>query len=243
MQHFQVLALVSTLVCLNQEAFGIFRDQTAQSCLDYAKKGYKTNGFYQINHGNSLQTVYCDMESEPGSAWTLVKSFAFKNKALPAFSKRLLQFNYPVLPKTPNWFAYRMSLTRMNTLKLQSTHWRITCDFQNKPVDIHRDYALASFANFDLMTFTGGNVCKLMDYINVRGHLCASCTAGWYAYAHVNGGEALHFNSPSTGCQFAPGRGSVHSEDNFGLYLFTNKKFRCTSSPEATTNFWFGGYL
>ena len=183
------------------------------------------------------------MESEPGSAWTLVKSFALKNKALPAFSRRLLRFNYPVLPKTPNWFAYRMSLTPMNNLKQQSTHWRITCDFQNKPVDIHRDYALASFTNFDLMTFTGGIVCKLMDYINVRGHLCADCTAGWYAFAHFNGGEAVHLDSSVTGCQFAPGGGSVNSEDNFGLYLYTNKKFRCTSSPGATTNFWFGGYL
>ena len=184
------------------------------------------------------------MESEPGSAWTLVKSFAFKNKALPAFSRRLLRFNYPVLPKTPNWFAYRMLLTQMNNLKQQSTHWRITCDFQNKPADIHRDYALASFANFDFMTFTGTRVCKTMDYINVRGHLCARCTAGWYAFAYKNGGEVVHLDSSVSGtsCQFVPRGGSVPDEDNFGLYATTNRKFRCTSSPEATTNIWFGGY-
>ena len=175
------------------------------------------------------------MESEPGSAWTLVKSFAFKNKTLPAFSRRLLSFNYPVLPDTPNWFAHRMSLTPMNKLKQQSTHWRITCDFQNKPADIHRDYARASFANFDLMTFTGSYVCKLMDYINVRGHFCANCTASWHAY--------FHLDSSATGCQFEPTEGSEYSEDNFGLYFDTNSNFRCTSSPEATTNIWFGGYL
>ena len=180
------------------------------------------------------------MESEPGSAWTLVESFALKNKAIPAFSQRSLKINAPVLPKTPNWNRYRMSLSQMNDLKKQSTHWRVTCDFQAKPVDIYRDYAVARFKNFDVMTFEGGNVCKLMKYINVRGHQCAECTAGWYAYVK---GENVHFDSQATGCQFTPGKGAVYSEDNFGLYWFTNNKFRCTSSPNATTNFWFGGYF
>ena len=236
------------MVCFifqTHQTWGKFhRVVTAKSCLHLLKKGYKANGYYQINNnGNSFQTVYCDMESEPGSAWTLVESFAFKNKALPAFSKRVLKIDAPVLPKTPNWNVYRMPLTQMNNVKQQSTHWRITCDFQAKPADIYRDYALASFTNFDVMNFEGGNVCKLMEYINVRGHLCAKCTAGWYAYTSYNGGEALHLDSPSTGCKFTPGGGATRSEDNFGLYLYSNKKFRCTSSPDATTNFWFGGYL
>ena len=180
------------------------------------------------------------MESEPGSAWTLVESFALKNKAIPAFSQRTLKINAPVLPKTPNWNRYRMSLSQMNDLKKQSTHWRVTCDFQAKPVDIYRDYAVARFKNFDVMTFEGGNVCKLMKYMNVRGHQCAECTAGWFAYVNR---EGVHFDSTWTGCQFTPGGGAVGSEDNFGFYSRTNNKFRCTSSPDATTNFWFGGYF
>ena len=56
----------------------------SQSCLDYFKKGYKSDGFYKIRdfNGNSIITVYCDLTSEPGSAWTLDKSFAFKNRRL-----------------------------------------------------------------------------------------------------------------------------------------------------------------
>ena len=122
----------------------------------------------------------------------------------------------------------------MNDLKKQSTHWRVTCDFQTKPVDIYRDYAVAiRFKNFDVMTFEGGNVCKLMKYINVRGHQCAECTTAWYAYVNR---ESVHLDSTSTACQFTPRGGAVFSEDNFGLYLFKNTKFRCTSSPDATTN-------
>ena len=185
------------------------------------------------------------MESEPGSAWTLVESFALKNKAIPAFSQRSLKINAPVLPKTPNWNRYRMSLSQMNDLKKQSTHWRVTCDFQAKPVDIYRDYAVARFRNFNVMSFEGRNVCKLMKYINIRGHQCAECTAGWHAHiAHSTyGGNAVHIDSSLSGCQFTPASGGTMNEDNFGLYGVTNNKFRCTSSANATTNFWFGGYF
>ena len=30
-------------------------------------------------------------------------------------------------------------------------------------------------------------------------------------------------------------------EDNFGLYVVVNPKFRCSSTPNATTQFWIGG--
>lgn len=46
-----------------------------------------------------------------------------------------------------------------------------------------------------------------------------------------------------SGCQFNGQRGSVRAEDNFNYYDDYNKKFRCSSGPTATTNWWFGGYL
>ena len=179
------------------------------------------------------------MESEPGSAWTLVESFALRHKRMPAFSYRPLKLDYPVLSKTPNWNRYRMSFSQMSSIEKQSTHWRVTCDFQTKPVDLYQDYALARFTNFNVMNFTGVNVCKLMEYINVRGYQCTMCTAGWFA----RGGEGVHYDSTWKGCQFNSAGGAVGSEDNFGLYHYNNDKFRCTSSPDATTNFWFGGYF
>ena len=100
-------------------------------------------------------------------------------------SKHPLKTNAPVLPNTPNWNRYRMSLPQMQHLKSQSTHWRVTCDFQSNPADLHQDYALARFKDFNALSFLGSSVCKKMVYINIRGHECAECTAAvvcayWY---------------------------------------------------------------
>ncbi|CAB3976579.1 Hypothetical predicted protein [Paramuricea clavata] len=128
----------------------------------------------------------------------------------------------------------------MSRLRAQSTHWEVTCSFQTNSVDIYRDYARASFKEFDVLDFVGVKVCKKMEYINIRGQQCTQCTVGWFAKLNQ---WALHIDGPaSTTCQFKPGKDAVFTEDSFGHYWATNKKFRCTTSPDATTNYWFGGY-
>ncbi len=57
-----------------------------QSCIDHLRNGAKRLGYYKIYDaaGNGF-TVYCDMETEPGAAWTLVVSWSLKNKDFPSF--------------------------------------------------------------------------------------------------------------------------------------------------------------
>ena len=226
----------------------VYREPTARSCLDYAKKRYRTSGYYQIKMdetGEVYHIVYCDMESEPGSAWTLVQSYALKNKETTEFAKTPLKYDAPVHSDTPSWNAYRMSHSQMSHLKQHSTHWRITCDFQSNPVDLRRDYALASFLDFDAMTFQRTGVCKMVKYINIRGHQCFDCTAAWWARYDNSGKSSIHVDSSrtSSGCQLDASAGSISNEDNFGGYGTINSNFRCTSSLDATTNVWFGGYF
>ena len=81
----------------------------AKSCLDHLKFGQKDNGFYSVSDGtagNSF-TVYCDFTSEPGSAWTLVTSWAFKNKDMPNFYSLTFKTDAPVNENSPNMQAYR----------------------------------------------------------------------------------------------------------------------------------------
>ena len=178
------------------------------------------------------------MTSEPGSAWTLVMSYALKNKNVGQFGANgQMQNNLPVNEDSPNWNLYRMTLTQMNHLKSQSTHWRVTCSFPTHKVD-YTDYVRANFTDFDIMTFRGFGICKKVEYINIRGHQCAQCTSTWW-----QDNEAAHLDSTFTSCQFLPTQGSVSSEDNFGLYSYYNNKFRCSAGPPSTTNWWFGGYL
>lgn len=213
---------------------------TARSCVDYLKRGFKTNGYYQIFNfnANTFTTVYCDMTSEPGTAWTLIESISLKNKGLVQFYKHPLQTNAPVNEMSPNWNLYRMSLPQMINLKSQASHWRVTCSFPDHGVD-YTDYARAKFADFDIMTFIGNGVCKKMEYVNIRGHQCAQCTAKWWQMLNLYGPT---IDSSSGGCQFVATSGAVLSEDNFGYYFVVNNKFRCSSNPSSTTNWWFGGY-
>ena len=162
----------------------------ARSCLDLLRKGVKTSGHYKIYDctNDCFTNVYCHMECEPGAAWTLIESFALKNKGTAALRNHQLSANSPINEKTPiNWNIYRMSLSQMNALKPHSTHWRVTCSLPTHGVD-YRDYARANFVDFDIMAFTGSGVCKKMELVNIRGHQCAQCTAMWW---HINAHPAM----------------------------------------------------
>ena len=82
--------------------------------------------------------------------------------------------------------------------------------------------------------------CRPNEYINIRGNECVNCTA--YT-GYKKGIYSLHvesyFNPRS--CDFDASKTAVVSEDNFGMYDSTNPKFRCTSNPSDTTQFWIGG--
>ena len=219
------------------------RKITPRSCLSYMRRGFRSNGFYRIYDfkANIFMTVYCDMNSEPGTAWTLITSFALKNAQNDKVKKHPLQINAPVNEKSPNWNIYRMSLSQMTYLKSQSTHWRATCSFPTHGVD-YTDYVRAKFADFDIMTFLGDGICKKVEYINIRDHSCAQCTSKWW---QVRNTYAPHVDSTRTNCELNARHGSNTGgggEDNFGFYDVVNSKFRCTSGPSSTTNWWFGGY-
>ena len=106
------------------------------SCLDYLSRGSSTCGMYKLydNAGNSYP-VYCDVKSEPGTAWTLVMSWANRHRALPSFRSVPFKSNAPVNENAQNWNLYGLSLTRMRSLQSHSTHWRSTCSYPTYGVD------------------------------------------------------------------------------------------------------------
>ena len=212
--------------------------QSPRSCLDHFKNGLKTNGYYNIYDASSnLITVYCDMTSEPRKAWTLVTSWATSNKDMAEFQSTPLSQDSPVDESSPNWNRYRMSLSMMNDLSAQSTHWRATCNFPTHGLD-YTDYVRGKFVDFDVITFHGHNVCKRVEYVNIRGHKCSDCNLPWW---QNDGQYCLHTDSTYTTCGFDPTQGAGGSEDNFGAYRTSNANFRCTADASTTTNWWFGG--
>ena len=211
-----------------------------KSCVDYYVPGKSTCGIYRLfdEHGNSYP-AYCDFKSEPGTAWTLVMSWANINRGLPEFRQTPFKYDAPINENSHNWYMYRQSLKRIRSLAAHSTHWRATCNYPSHGVDF-TDYVRGNFKDFDIVNFLGSGVCKKVEHVNIRGHIGTHLTARFW---QVNDTFTLHIDSGSGGCDFDPRAGSVSSEDNFGFYLVINPKFRCTKRKFSTTQWWFGAHL
>ena len=142
---------------------------------------------------------------------------------------------------SPKWQEYLIKRHYLVWLRDHSTHWRATCRY-NTDGTVYTDYLRASFEDFDIVRVTPKvtSSCQKYELVNIRGNECANCTAAtWY----LKGAFPLHIDSSSRlGCDFDGSQSGdvVGSEDNFGYYQALNSKFRCTSSLEATTQFWFG---
>ena len=144
---------------------------------------------------------------------------------------------------SPNWQAYLIKRDYLVWFRDHSTHWRATCRY-NTDGTVYTDYLRASLEDFDIVKVTPmvGHGCQKYELVNIRGNECANCTAAtWY----LKGTFPLHVDSDYQllHCDFDGHQSGdvVPSEDNFGFYHNVNSEFRCTSSLEATTQFWFGG--
>ncbi|XP_044170779.1 uncharacterized protein LOC114956762 [Acropora millepora] len=212
------------------------------SCLDYLKRGLCNSscGVYKLygSNGNSFP-AYCDFQSEPGTAWTLVMSWSHAHRALAPFQSTPFSVNSPVNENAQNWKMYRLSLARMRSLQSHSTHWRATCSYPTHGVDF-RDYVRGNFKDFDIVNYIGAGQCKKAEFVSIRGH------NGMHQTVHFSQRKdtwGLHIDSSYANCQFKPSSGAVGSEDNFGFYGSTNPKFRCSKDDQSTTQWWFGAHL
>ena len=142
----------------------------------------------------------------------------------------------------PNWQAYLIKRPSLLWFRDRSTHWRATCRY-NTDGTVYTDYIRASFEDFDIIKDIPSRVskCRKYELVNIRGNECVNCTAAtWY----LKGTYPLHIDSYfDIGCEFNGGGtgDTIVAEDNFGFYGTVNPKFRCTSSSDATTQFWIGG--
>jgi len=187
---------------------------------------------------NNLFPVYCDFDSEAGYAWALIQSFSLTNDEM--FRDHRFGVDLPVHEDDEmiNWNAYRLSLSRMQSIANASTHLRATCNFPDDGL-VYTDYARAQLEGHDLFGFWIAQ-CRTYEYLNIRGTDCQECTAGtWQRKAwHINS----YISSTKAGCQF-DGSNGVYWEQNFGLYVYANSAFRCTANLNSTTQHWIGSKL
>ena len=225
-------------ICGNNPFPIIAHNYTAKSCLDHMRHGASHCGIYVINDGDEQYTVFCDINSEVGAAYTLVESFALQYNT-KGFNKRTLTQDFPVNHNSPRWDYYRLTKDRMLKLSGVSTHWRATCNFPEVGIDYH-DYVRVKMSQLNPVTFTGDAICKTVELIQLRGRLEFDLTVPFWQSK-----DNYHLCTVSSlqNCEIKATPKAVTSEHNWGFYRDTNPEFRCTSSPQSTTQFWFGGYL
>ena len=211
-----------------------------RSCKDLVTKGAKVTGMHTLyDFQNRPFLVYCDFDSEAVYAWALIQSFSLANKN--QFKTKRFAVDFPANEDdgTINWNAYRLSLSRMQSIADASTHLRATCNFPDDGL-VYTDYARAKLEGHDLFGLWAGQ-CRAYEFLNIRGIECQECTAATFQVEE----EAWHINSDYAylGCTFNGKDRAVHNEQNFGLYNHVNRNFRCTSDASSTTQFWIGNEM
>ena len=200
--------------------------------------GTSKSGKYLIfDSANQTFSVFCDLESESGFVWALIQSFSLANNAL--FKLKMFGTNFPLnyVDNDVDWSSYRLSLSQMQSIADQSTHFRATCNFPTEGLQ-YTDYARAKLEVANIFG-TYSSTCLPFEYINIRGNECSNCTA----HAKQQFGKAWTMNSYQSklkGCQFDGSPGANGDEQNFGRYISINTNHRCSSSAKSTTQHWLG---
>ena len=208
-----------------------------KSCRSY-NNGSQIPGLYKIFDNNmELFDVYCDFDFNSSLTWTLIQSYQLQNNSL--FLAQPFTKDFPINQNTPRWEAYRLSKSRMQSIQADSGKFRVTCNYNTDGV-VYRDYLQASNVQMDFLSEVDFITCLRVEWIDVRGESCKNCTAK----VHQHWNNIFHFDPyQASGCDFQPSGSKScagSGEDNFGFYECVNTAHRCTSSPSATTQTWFG---
>ncbi|EDV21789.1 hypothetical protein TrispH2_000461 [Trichoplax sp. H2] len=236
---------------------GVLTSIKPKSCLEirYSTENKTAiNGFYAIHtDATKVQPVYCDFQSDPPFVWTLVESFTrtrgvYTSKIPGSISfHKPYYYNYPYNDCSPQFKAYRLNRpTMMSIYKApRTTHWRATCNFDKikKYPMSHKDYIRNSICRYDILNiYSAQPGCYFVDYLNVRGHTCRNCQVPIYV------APSYHVNFMSSRSYYYCQKWKFPSEftfnppeSNFGYYYRYSVEHECTSSKDATTNYWFGG--
>eukprot|EP00118_Oscarella_pearsei_P019414 m.206322 g.206322 ORF g.206322 m.206322 type:complete len:288 (+) comp39671_c0_seq13:566-1429(+) len=210
----------------------------ARSCVDHMMNGATRCGYYVIDDGEESYTVYCDINSEIGAAYTLVESFALKyNDKL--FKKKSFTQNFPISHNSPRWDYYRLTKDRMTRLADVSTHWRATCNFPEVGLT-YKDYVRVKMRALNPVTFSGGGTCIPVEMIDSHGRREFQLTANFYQKYNY---EQLCHSSWMDLCEMKKTPGVKRLANSWGCYAGVDPNFSCAKTPDSTTQFWFGGYV
>lgn len=212
----------------------------ARSCLSFSGT---RNGYYNILTYND-HIIKKDCHFGSANTWTLVQSYSFENNE--NYRNQPYYKNFPRNETLPNWKDYRLSLDTMKgIIDDGNNRWRISCNYSSHKSSWKNERLFATHLKVPIIHETKSlfkSRCLFVERVHIRGK-------SWikrYIPLIQEESVILHLNLNKVPCE---GNDAFHgiscyknaSEDNFGYYDCVNPEHTCSSSPQATTQLWFGG--
>ena len=113
--------------------YGDSCDLPITSCQGYAHSSAKSGKYKIVDFNKAVYEVYCHFDSE--DVWTLVQSYNLANGSSYSIFKEFLQplrDSHPVSENAQTWNGYRLSKTRMKSIKENSSVLMFTCDYEKQ---------------------------------------------------------------------------------------------------------------
>ena len=222
-------------------------DQPIRSCAGYLNVRQKSGEYIVVDSQSSEFKVYCHFDSD--GVWTLVQSYSYENirhgtNKFPNL-KTPLSENKPVRENAPVWEAYRLSKSRMESIKNNSTFLQFTCNYEKPRVMNNSDYLQIFLENnkFDVLEHKQQTWYFAVGRGKIGRYDISQCEIQLLQYAgsslhvkfkHINQNHACKFNTDTC----------YHNKEFFGRYVHiaacVDKKPDCVKDANCTTQLWLG---
>ncbi|XP_028413919.1 uncharacterized protein LOC114536766 [Dendronephthya gigantea] len=204
-----------------------------------ANPGSQSGVYTLYDDLNQAFRSFCDFTLVDGKVWTLVQSFSRGNRVY--YKKKQLFINNPRSQANPAFNDFRLPKATFTSIQKNSTHFRITCNYDPHTFADTIDYVRLKTSTVDFLTYNSDHVtdkCILVEYLNIRGGSCTDCTVAIMQTSVYNIYTSVYVNS-NYGCDWQYPNGHATCE-NLGGYDCYNNNYRCSSSSTSTSNTWYG---
>lgn len=177
--------------------------------------------------------------------WSLIESFSMNNShkyLTGAFSNNLPSGKVELTD-------YRLSRAVMQDLRNSSTHWRVTCNFNNFLEFGEMDtsnYLKGLLSDVDILTYEGNECVKVQNF-SIMGIKCTDCSVHLrqnesfcHPYVDISSNFQMNCSSARRFSHFPRSFPNDPKNRRFGFYEVQNNDDVCSTISHSTTQWWMG---
>ena len=234
-------------------------DQPITSCQGYAHSSWKSGRYNVVDFNKTVYEVYCHFNSD--GVWTLVQSYNLANGSSDSkFQEFLkpLRESHPVSENAQTWNGYRLSKTRMKSIKENSSVLMFTCDYEKQHEIKTFDFVQVDFEKIsvDILELNTNKKSRVIVEEG-RGRIGNVDASHCEIYFKSNSGSSQtlfvlfkHTNltdTVSATCKLDEPAHRPCQQNDYAVFLSSSsasscikQKHHCKQSENSTTQLWFG---